>query len=119
MARIILAIAVIAALLTPAAAQSGQLPAAERTLTERFDISAEGVVMIAAGAAIGALLVHVAAPSEIGAITGGLLGGIAANWWYRHGGEERVRAFLREPIGAAPPGPVSRPRLMMDAALHG
>lgn len=119
MARVVLALALITALLTPAAAQSGQLAAADRTLAEQFDISTEGVVMIAAGAAIGALLVHVAAPSEIGAITGGLLGGIAANWWYRHGGEERVRAFLREPIGAAPPLPVSRPRLMMDAALHG
>ena len=119
MARVVLALAVIAVLLTPAGAESGQLPAASSTLAEGFDISTEGVVMIAAGAVIGALLVHVAAPSEIGAITGGLLGGITANWWYRHGGEERVRAFLREPIGGEPPGSVSRPRLMMDAALHG
>jgi hypothetical protein len=118
MSRIVLTIAVAAALLLPQAARAERVPVQQPMSVELADTSTEQLLLIVAGAAIGALLVHVAAPSELGAITGGLLGGIAANWWYRHGGEAQVRAFLKAPAATDPDLPVLKPRPLRDAALR-
>src|SRR5262249_28497660 len=117
MVRMLMAAAVAAALLLPGAAAAAPAAAPAAAQTDWFGVSTERVVMIAAGAAIGALVIHVAAPSEIGAIAGGLLGGMAAEWWYRNGGEERVHAWLRTPAASAP-APALTPRPLRQAALR-
>src|SRR5690242_8215284 len=116
MMRILVAAAIAALLLAgPAKADPAPLPTAAQA--EDFEASAERVVMIVTGAAIGAVLIHIAGLGDIGAIAGGLLGGMAADWWYRNGGDERVHAWLRAPA-AADPAPALTPRPLREAALR-
>jgi hypothetical protein len=113
MSRLLMVIGLALSLLLPAAARAESPIATPRA---QSGLPIEKMVMIAVGVAIGAVLVHVAAPGEFGAIAGGLLGGIAANWWYRHGGEERVHAWLRMPLSA--PAMPAQPPLLHNAALR-
>ena len=63
---------------------------------EILGISKEKAFTIGAGVVVGALLLHVIVPADFTFFAGGVLGGFAANWWYRNGGESQVRALLRQ-----------------------
>ena len=64
-----------------------------------FGMTAEQVAMVGAGVVVGALVLHVLAPGDLTLFAGGIAGGLIANWWYRNGGSERVRAALRPTSG--------------------
>jgi hypothetical protein len=91
-------------------------PASDRLVSDRGDeilgLSKENVFAIGAGVVVGALVLHLVVPADFTYFAGGVLGGFAANWWYRNGGESRVRALLKQsngqPMATLPPAPTTR-----------
>jgi hypothetical protein len=59
-------------------------------------MSKEQVFVVGAGIVVGALVVHLVIPADFTYFAGGVAGGLVANWWYHNGGEEKVRAFIKE-----------------------
>lgn len=57
--------------------------------------SREQALVVGAGIVGGALVLHLVAPGDFTYFAGGVLGGLAALWWYENGGEGQVRPLLR------------------------
>jgi hypothetical protein len=70
-------------------------PSAPPSRSDDFlGMSKENAFTIGAGIVAGALVLHVIVPADFTYFAGAVLGGFAANWWYRNGGEPQVRALL-------------------------
>jgi len=52
-------------------------------------------LVVGAGIVGGALVLHLVAPGDFTYFAGGILGGLAALWWYENGGESQLRPRLR------------------------
>src|SRR5260221_949379 len=85
-------------LATPKFGQAQQVP--DPPTLDRSDeilgVSKENAFAIGAGVVVGALVLHLLVPADFTYFAGGILGGFAANWWYRNGGESQVRALLKQ-----------------------
>jgi hypothetical protein len=55
----------------------------------------EQVVAVGAGIVVGALVLHLVVPGDFTYFAGGVVGGLAALWWYENGGEARLRPMLK------------------------
>jgi hypothetical protein len=55
----------------------------------------EQVAVVGAGIVAGALVLHLVVPGDFTYFAGGVVGGLAALWWYEHGGEARLRPTLK------------------------
>lgn len=58
-------------------------------------VSKEQALVVGAGIVGGALVLHLVAPGDFTYFAGGILGGLAALWWYENGGEGQLRPLLR------------------------
>ena len=58
-------------------------------------MSKEQALVVGAGAIVGALVVDLLVPVDFAFLAGGVGGGLAANWWYRNGGEAQLRPLLK------------------------
>jgi hypothetical protein len=102
MARLIPALLLVLCLAMPQPGQAQQLPSVtpDRPMSGRSDeilgISKENAFAIGAGVVVGALALHLVVPADFTYFAGGIIGGFAANWWYRNGGESQVRALLKQ-----------------------
>jgi len=74
-------------------AQPAPAPAPSRS-DDILGMSKENAFTIGVGIVAGALVLHVIVPADFTYFAGAVLGGFAANWWYRNGGEPQVRALL-------------------------
>jgi hypothetical protein len=100
MPRLILALLIAVCLAAPNSAWAQQAPgtgvgAPASRSDEIWGMSKENAFTIGAGIVVGALVLHVIVPADFTYFAGGVLGGFAANWWYRNGGEPQVRALLK------------------------
>jgi hypothetical protein len=85
----------IAALLLAACLGTTNVTAARAGEGDFLGISKEQALVVGAGVVGGALVVHLVAPGDFTFFAGGVLGGLAALWWYENGGESRLRPLLR------------------------
>jgi len=58
-------------------------------------IPKEQALVVGAGIVAGALVLHLVVPGDFTYFAGGVVGGLAALWWYEHGGEARLRPTLK------------------------
>src|SRR5713226_5962060 len=70
-------------------------PSSERS-NEILGVSKENAFAIGAGVVVGALVLHLVVPADFTYFAGGIVGGFAANWWYRNGGESQMRTLLKQ-----------------------
>src|SRR5260221_13747679 len=63
---------------------------------EILGISKENAFAIGAGVMVGALVLHLVVPADFTYFAGGILGGFAANWGYRNGGETQGGGLLKQ-----------------------
>ncbi len=102
MPRLIPALLLVFCLAMPNSGHAQQVPSLtpDHLMSGRSDeilgISKENAFAIGAGAMVGALILHLVVPADFTYFAGGILGGFAANWWYRNGGESQVRALLKQ-----------------------
>jgi len=102
MPRWIAAVLVIACLCAPnlAFARGDQTraeytPAQDILAGDILGVSKEQALVVGAGIVGGALVLHLVAPGDFTYFAGGILGGLAALWWYENGGESKLRPLLR------------------------
>ena len=81
-------------------------------------VSKEQALIVGAGILGGALVLHLAAPGDFTFFVGGVVGGLAAAWWYENGGEEKLRPLLRPQPASAEPPASGRPILAGFALAH-
>ena len=58
-------------------------------------VSNEQALVVGAGVIAGALILHFVVPGDLTYFAGGVVGGLAALWWYEDGGEASVRPLLK------------------------
>src|SRR5260221_3914396 len=115
MPKLIFALLLGFCLATPKFGQAQQVP--DPPTLDRSDeilgVSKENAFAIGAGVMVGALVLHLVVPADFTYFAGGILGGVAANLWYRNGGESPVRALLQQsddqPAAELSPAPDTRP----------
>jgi len=76
-------------------ARADQGQAEYRLAGDVLDISKEQALVVGAGVLGGALVLHLVVPGDFTYFAGGVLGGLAALWWYENGGETRLRPLLK------------------------
>src|SRR5260221_10731978 len=102
MPRLIPALLLVFCLAMPNSGHAQQVPSLtpDHLLPGRSDeilgISKENAFAIGAGVMVGALVLHLVVPADFTYFAGGILGGVAANWWYRNGGQAPGRALLKQ-----------------------
>jgi hypothetical protein len=72
------------------AGPAGYLPAGDI-----LGIPKEQAAVVGAGIVAGALVLHLVVPGDFTYFAGGIIGGLAALWWYENGGEARLRPKLK------------------------
>jgi hypothetical protein len=72
------------------AGPAGYLPAGDI-----LGIPKEQAAVVGAGIVAGALVLHLVVPGDFTYFAGGIVGGLAALWWYENGGEARLRPKLK------------------------
>ena len=100
MQRLAVLTLVVFCLFSPAAARAQTSAPAPQTEVV-FGMTSDQFAMVGAGVVVGALALHLLIPGDITYFAGGIAGGLLANWWYRNGGAERVRATLRPTAASA------------------
>jgi len=55
----------------------------------------EQALVVGAGVIAGALVLHLVVPGDLTYFAGGVVGGLAALWWYENGGETQLRPLLK------------------------
>src|SRR5712691_9566752 len=78
------------------AGPAGYIPAGDI-----LGIPKEQAAVVGAGIVAGALVLHLVVPGDFTFFAGGVVGGLAALWWYEHGGEARLRPTLKLDRAAA------------------
>ena len=73
----------------------GVSPAATTLDGDILGIPKEQVAVVGAGIVAGALVLHLVVPGDFAYFAGGVVGGLAALWWYENGGEIKLRPLLR------------------------
>jgi hypothetical protein len=58
-------------------------------------IPKEQTLVVGAGIIAGALVLHLVVPGDFTYFAGGVVGGLAALWWYENGGETKLRPLLK------------------------
>jgi hypothetical protein len=58
-------------------------------------ISKEQALVVGAGIVGGALVLHLVVPGDFTYFAGGVVGGLAALWWYENGRETKLRPLLK------------------------
>jgi hypothetical protein len=58
-------------------------------------VSKEQALVVGAGILGGALVPHLVIPGDLTYFAGGVVGGLAALWWYENGGESKLRPLLK------------------------
>jgi hypothetical protein len=58
-------------------------------------VSKEQALVVGAGVIAGALVLHLMVPGDLTYFAGGVVGGLAAIWWYENGGETQLRPLLK------------------------
>jgi hypothetical protein len=87
-------------------------PAARaQALSEGSGISREQALVVGAGIVGGALVLHFVVPGDFTYFVGGIVGGLAALWWYENGGETAFRPLLKLDRAAATADARGRPIL--------
>ena len=61
----------------------------------------EQALVVGTGIIAGAVVLHLVVPGDFTYFAGGVVGGLAALWWYENGGETRLRPLLRLDNAAA------------------
>ncbi|HEV2335177.1 MAG TPA: hypothetical protein VGS13_06760 [Stellaceae bacterium] len=79
-------------------------------------VSKEQALVVAAGVLGGALVLHLVFPGDLTYFAGGVVGGLAALWWYEDGGETRLHPSLK-PARAAAGGTAHGSPLVAGLAL--
>jgi len=59
------------------------------------DVSNEQALVVGAGVIAGALVLHLVVPGDLTYFAGGVIGGLAALWWYENGGEGTLHPLLK------------------------
>jgi len=72
-------------------------------------VSREQVLVVGAGIVGGALVLHLVAPGDFTYFAGGVLGGLAALWWYENGGESQLHPMLKVDRASVAANARSRP----------
>jgi hypothetical protein len=72
------------------ASPAGYIPAGDI-----LGIPKEQAAVVGAGIVAGALVLHLVVPGDFTYFAGGVVGGLAALWWYQNGGEARLRPKLK------------------------
>jgi len=85
----------IAALLLAACLCTPNFASARADQGDILGVSKEQALVVGAGIVGGALVLHLVAPGDFTYFAGGVLGGLAALWWYENGGESQLRPLLR------------------------
>jgi hypothetical protein len=85
----------IAALLLAACLCLPNLVSARAEQGEILGVSREQALVVGAGIVGGALVLHIVAPGDFTYFAGGVLGGLAALWWYENGGESQLHPVLK------------------------
>jgi predicted membrane protein len=96
----VLAIALAVPVASPAPAKAA---AQEPQSTEIFGLTKEQVFIVGAGVVVGALAVHLLIGADFTYFAGAVAGGLAADWWYEHGGKSQLPKLMKR-LGAAAPG---------------
>ena len=78
-----------------AVARGDQAQAEYMLAGDILGISKEQALVVGAGIVGGALVLHLVAPGDFTYFAGGVVGGLAALWWYENGGETRLRPLLK------------------------
>ncbi len=90
--------------------QSRDILAKDIPAGDILGVSKERALVVAAGILGGALVLHLVVPGDLTYFAGGVVGGLAALWWYEHGGETQLHPSLKParagPAGAAHGSPV-------------
>jgi hypothetical protein len=68
---------------------------------DSLSISKEQALVVGAGIVGGALVLHLVVPGDYTYFAGGVVGGLAALWWYENGGETTLRPLLNPDRAAA------------------
>jgi hypothetical protein len=96
-ALLAMALAAPVAALAPAKAASQ-----EPQSTGIFGLTKEQVFVVGAGVVVGALAVHLVIGADFTYFAGALAGGLAADWWYEHGGKAQLPKLMKRLDAAAP-----------------
>lgn len=75
--------------------QFGAGPAEYIPVGDFLGIPKEQALVVGAGIVAGALVLHLVVPGDFTYFAGGVVGGLAAIWWYENGGEARLRPKLK------------------------
>jgi hypothetical protein len=102
----------IAALLLAACLCMSNLASARADQGDILGVSREQALVVGAGIVGGALVTHLVAPGDFTYFASGVLGGIAALWWYENGGERQLHPVLRVDRATLAANP--RGRLVLD-----
>ena len=113
MRQLVCAVALAIALAVPAAAKAQSNTAPPPSTSEIFGLSKEQALVVGAGVVVGALALHLLVGAEFTYFAGAVAGGLAADWWYEHGGKEKLPELTRR---LAAPGPAGI-RLVPAAAI--
>src|SRR5258707_3436271 len=115
MPRWIAAVLVLGCLCAPnlASARADQGQAEYLLAGDMLGVSKEQALVVGAGIVGGAIVLHLVAPGDFTYFAGGVLGGLAALWWYENGGEAKLRPLLR--LDSAGAGGVARGRPALDS----
>ena len=102
MRRLVCAAVLAIALAAPAAAHAQAKAAPQDPQAgEMLGLTKEQVFVVGAGVVVGALALHLLVGADFTYFAGAAAGGLAAGWWYEHGGKESLPQLTKKLRAAA------------------